>query len=542
MPGPRIAVLLGAGASADAGLPLTSQLAHNIVERANDENPRFPAWVRALNFIYGSMVGHQAADGSNPLGAVNIEHLISAVRLLRQRDTHEAAPFVSAWRVLSLGGTDTRGERRSLGGYLKRAIDDTIGDRPHSDEGKLFDAIAEIYEELSGTADAAVYDEVEGHLLLEIKKELLATESVDYLRPIADLARAQPGGLDVITLNYDLTIETLAAETDGLKLDTGITRWGPGKRLAFRKVDGQINLFKLHGSLDWEVTPPREDKRVNAPGISSSRAFDLRARPWIVVGDREKLATDGPTLALLRGAEDALGRTDHLVVVGYSFADGHINAMVRDWMLGNAKRTLSILEYEWPTPRSDYGMRGALVRAYASRLLDQAPGSTPRLRAFAGRTRDVLREALTSLPEPDPDPYVVISTSLEGGLLTVEVENRGPDLFDVGISAGVVLPPQPDLELGAGLRLPGPRTRAIDLRSSVEQIEQNPHRAGAIVGATLTVGLGLFRRNEKVMAFGAPPDDAVEVTVTVDGESRSGHREFKHRESVRPEARGHAGG
>lgn len=88
----RTIVLLGAGASRDAGLPLTSQLAEMLVARFNRQSPRLP-FVQALNFVYSAMIGHQGEDGSDPLRAVNIETLISAVRLLQQRESHEVAPF-----------------------------------------------------------------------------------------------------------------------------------------------------------------------------------------------------------------------------------------------------------------------------------------------------------------------------------------------------------------------------------------------------------------------------------------------------------------
>lgn len=66
----RVAVLLGAGASADAGLPLTTALAEMIVRDVNASarlaGGALPNSVRALNFVYGSTVGYQAEDGSDP--------------------------------------------------------------------------------------------------------------------------------------------------------------------------------------------------------------------------------------------------------------------------------------------------------------------------------------------------------------------------------------------------------------------------------------------------------------------------------------------
>lgn len=81
----RVIVLLGAGASVDAGLPLTSQLAARLVDAANSGRSRRPPtpMVQALNFTYGALVGHHAESGRNPLEAVNIERLNLALLLLQ---------------------------------------------------------------------------------------------------------------------------------------------------------------------------------------------------------------------------------------------------------------------------------------------------------------------------------------------------------------------------------------------------------------------------------------------------------------------------
>ncbi|MFP3821562.1 hypothetical protein SB658_22970, partial [Bacillus sp. SIMBA_008] len=80
-------------------------------------------------------------------------------------------------------------------------------------------------------------------------------------------------------------------------------------------------------------------------------------QPWIVVGDREKLATDGPTLELLHAAEEAIERADHLVIVGYRFADAHVNHVIRNWMLRSETRTVGVIEPTWsyPEPGSFFG-------------------------------------------------------------------------------------------------------------------------------------------------------------------------------------------
>lgn len=59
------------------------------------EVPSDSGVTEALNFVYGEMAAHRGARGENPLAAVNTERLISAVRLLADRDNHEVNRLTS---------------------------------------------------------------------------------------------------------------------------------------------------------------------------------------------------------------------------------------------------------------------------------------------------------------------------------------------------------------------------------------------------------------------------------------------------------------
>src|SRR3954453_17786314 len=86
---PRISFLLGAGASADARLPMTGQLTRCIVES-------LPSSL-ALRFVCSALIGHRGVQGVSPFADLDVERVFSAVRLLAERRDHEAAPFVYAW-------------------------------------------------------------------------------------------------------------------------------------------------------------------------------------------------------------------------------------------------------------------------------------------------------------------------------------------------------------------------------------------------------------------------------------------------------------
>ena len=422
----RTVVLLGAGASADAGLPLTSRLAELIVEDANTTSRPNDPIVRTLNFVYGAMVGQQGDDGGNPLTAVNIEKLISAVRLLQAREGHEVAPFVSSWKQGAYGfGRNVASSRRV------REVESGVGDlfsKHHSNGSKLVEAIADIARDITKPQSDSVFKKVESLLLSGIRAKLSALGDVGYLHPLGDLARTQAGGLEIVTLNYDLGIETMAAEMS-IDLDTGIDRWRPGVPMDFELAEGRLNLYKLHGSLNWAVQNPR-DSLIQAPTIRVVGS-DSESLPWIVVGDREKLATDGPTLDLLHAASRALARADHLVVIGYSFADNHINAMIRDWMAADAARTVTTLDPYWPD-FSGSDPRARIASHYGGGDSYNVEGKEPRLLPIRAGTKEALSRALTEFPSR-VDPYVESSIEWTPSGPRVKFKLLGPGLDGVSV-------------------------------------------------------------------------------------------------------------
>ena len=459
----RTIVLLGAGASADAGLPLTSALAAAIVQKANDTvdarglPPGPPDWVRALNAVYAGMVGHQGLRGGNPLTAVNVETLISAVRLLQNRDSHEVAPFVAAWSP-ALSNFDS--------GEIPPQPGDKIADvisRGLMGHGGMIGR--DISEAVATIARAALrpdlqkpFADAEIFILRSLVELLDDIGDVSYFQPLVDLARSQSGGLDVITLNYDLTVETIAAR-NGVRVVRGIEAWQPGQPLVFPYEDGVLNLMKLHGSLDWrraagerklpsELTPPRLDIVEPQAMVDGDRRSQLS---WIVVGDREKLATDGPTLALNFAARDALTRATHLAVVGYSFSDGHINAMIRDWLAADDARTISVLDLRWPRERyyrEARDFKSVLLATYGRDHDWENHRLLPRMIPVEGRTKDQLSAVLAARPHLPPEHLVTAHATRTEDHIQIDLTWHGIELSDVTVEAHTptVLgrPPRPD--------------------------------------------------------------------------------------------------
>jgi hypothetical protein len=435
-------MLLGAGSSLDAGLPLTNQLAEMLVRQINDDAGGVSRDVlAALNFVYGAMIGHASDAGENPLATVNVEKLFSAVRLLQTRHTHEAAAFVESWKpaIARFDSSDSRRSDRDLIGIIDRSL------LNGSSGSELVTMIREIALAGISAGDGSVFQKLNDELMVRACGILATIRSVDYLEPITRLAREQDGGLDIATLNYDLTIETAAANA-GVELSTGIERWQPGSEIELDPSDGRINLLKLHGSIDWARETSADNmtyRTLHSYDVRRLPAGTANRSPVMVIGDREKLETDGPTLPLLSAFEKMLRRTDRLVVVGYSFADEHINRLVRAWLNAEAHRTIVILDPGWPPPGelnlyADREFRAQLQRLAISEdvtyFADGERSRPIRVRVIRESAKSGLSGALESSQGPAELRVQTVFCNDDSAMPTLRLINRGRPLSSVNLS------------------------------------------------------------------------------------------------------------
>jgi len=93
-------LLLGAGASVEAGVPHSFAMTSRILEEFQKEDRHSQA-SQVLQFVIGGLLFQKGIQGHNPLrSGINVEDLFNAVRLLAERHTLEAAPFVGSWHAM----------------------------------------------------------------------------------------------------------------------------------------------------------------------------------------------------------------------------------------------------------------------------------------------------------------------------------------------------------------------------------------------------------------------------------------------------------
>jgi hypothetical protein len=353
-------VLLGAGASVEAGVPTAPYLAAELAGRVEQRStPWNEHEAKALNFVIAQMRAHAASMGESGLIGPDVEELFSAVQMLTDREHVEVAPFVRAWHpaIDSFASEDRIDLTRVVLDSLERSAFDPVGKAVRS--------------LIRGGSSPYTYRRLLVRLqacLCEILR--LKPEAFAYLKPLLRL----PGRAVIATLNYDLGVENAAAALK-MQLDVGVETWTGGVDWSW-SGNTTTRLLKLHGSIDWQRQQDRDtfDLQPLRVGVTSEVIDD----PLIIFGRREKLRAEGPFLAMLAEFERSLAKSSALLVVGYSFRDEHINVVLKRWLIADQDRRLAVIDPSFPESYHEFGWSGGPYPLIASLAWLAEPPTDPR--------------------------------------------------------------------------------------------------------------------------------------------------------------------
>jgi hypothetical protein len=308
-----IAIFMGAGASKTFGYPLTRELMLKIL-RGLDEG-------KVLN-----EKPPKAANGAPTPGRELFEFLS---RLLPgDRMTEETVPMVTG--VLSL-------------------VDFALS----TGQVLLPGSTIEYTRRMRGLLDRALLEVIPDHEMWRGSKkrqEPYYLEALAWLRGL--MSRRPPGGVAIITTNYDMMSDLPVMEASGVKRDTrgwNIASTAQKVDFGFRWVHPQVlkeervfsrperpkmALFKLHGSTNWLRCPLCENIYINPRGPISLIAGDdsgewdnechcsnTQLEAQIVSPSFVRGMQEPNLIATWKNALDFLREADHWVMVGYSFPD-----------------------------------------------------------------------------------------------------------------------------------------------------------------------------------------------------------------------------
>ncbi len=320
----KITVLFGAGASKDAGLPdayeLTEQVYNELVKAKSNDAVLYAV-------VVAKLIARNAKNGQSPFNSINIEDVYDGLKRLLNRDSDLLSEFVSGWDPISassskpfnaekfaqnLAQTFEFSTRRNLEGRVHLGIN----------QRNLTELVTELDRCFGGDLHqyrGASLEPFLATLSLILNIENTKTSYMEeFLNKHCDHVEC------IATLNYDQLVETSLANINR-NVDFGLTYWNEKRFVRFHGKS--LKLLKLHGSTNWFVQKHDEIwiGEPNASVFPSSRAM-------IFGGQSDKLVPYGPFLHLRHQFDQFLQASSVLLVVGYSFRDLHLNALIRSWI------------------------------------------------------------------------------------------------------------------------------------------------------------------------------------------------------------------
>ncbi|MCW5824864.1 MAG: SIR2 family protein [Cyanobacteria bacterium TGS_CYA1] len=204
-------------------------------------------------------------------------------------------------------------------------------------------------DELRSSRKNAVLEQLKSAIVKILVKTLwlreYESERLNYFEPLCIYVQHKPA--HVATLNWDNVFETTFRKLfPPLDLDEGLVLKNslipsPGRKFfpGFQDDNQNLKFLKLHGSADLKHgTEWNYDKNMEEGFWIKSIGFDyVQADIVLGVGKEQRIKEEPYLWSLFQKFSDLLSVCNKLHVVGYSFSDDHINELLIDRLLKNAK-------------------------------------------------------------------------------------------------------------------------------------------------------------------------------------------------------------
>jgi hypothetical protein len=321
----KVVFLLGAGASFDAGCELSTGMLVSLKEEIN--NPSGPeedfiSYKDDFNEIYHFILAslryqstlRDASVSSNAY--VNIEDFVMVLRQLIDKEFIIPYPLIGNWN--------------------DRILKWELNNR-----------------------NVNVFERFKDFIVLQLVKKWTQFDqekAAKILQPLRNmLGSSENVVLNVFSLNYDLIFEQIFNTQHSRILDNGFSeRNVSDSKIRYWASDfnnelnqTKINLYKLHGSLNWEYNQETQEITIK------ENIYDRR-EPLIIFGSSSKMLSFDPFLYILSKFREKLEQATLFVVVGYSFHDKYINNMLIQQLSQNTTedKPKKILVIDPSTPRT----------------------------------------------------------------------------------------------------------------------------------------------------------------------------------------------
>lgn len=404
-------ILLGAGASMDAGLPDAITATNLILKELVTMGERAEPISQVIQYVVGSLLAHKGRMLANPFDGIDVESVFNALVFLAELEESDAYPFVQSWDSMIAKFDVVGPNRNALDGaveLLHGCLVETDGPPYLTMDAIDFEiAIRSLIKEYRVRAGrGAVFREAANVLKQQMEKlcTIFDTTKFSYLKPVLNpLKLGTQEYLPIITLNYDQGIESICKATN-TAYTTGMVPWTEtGVLLTDSKG---VILLKLHGSVDWRLenvpvsdqTPLPHSRIVLEKGaidtsikigqryLQEESTFEGPLRnvmaqeersehlgKAVIFGHRNKLTPEGPLLDQIFEFRSLLQHAERVTVVGYSFRDAHINHLLTSWINADQKHLVRIISPNFEKNAVGYGksLINALKRSRRLEIINE---------------------------------------------------------------------------------------------------------------------------------------------------------------------------
>ena len=287
----EVILLLGAGASVEAGVPDSCNMIEEIENLISSE-PDWSEYRELYRYIKSSIFFADGLDGIFGDNVhFNIERLVNVLDELQKKERHELYPFVGAWNP---------------------KLQEVAGD----DFSNVHNFRKEIVQILRNKWVA-----------------LPETEAAAYYKGFLRFQKQYQHPLRVFSLNYDLCVEQTCGNTN-VQRGFSERRWDWRMFDETSEDDLPLLLYKLHGSLDWYFKNDQVQYSDSTPVIKDDEIA-------LIFGTSYKLQYLDPFLFLAYELRRwTLDSARIIICIGYGFSDDHINGILGQALRQNHERKL----------------------------------------------------------------------------------------------------------------------------------------------------------------------------------------------------------
>ncbi|MBK8243423.1 MAG: SIR2 family protein [Saprospiraceae bacterium] len=313
----------GAGASYDSGCKLSSGMLEDLKRKiSSSDNETFNKPEKeALKFLLSCLEYHSEwrtlETSENFKFTPNIEELALLIRRVKNRENFLPYPITGNWA-----------DKLVL-------LESEFDSLPESDKQA---------DTLFGSLDRIIKS--------RLLREWLEPSNLEFLNPLKEFFQSYPSTnfrMDIFSLNNDMVLEKYFT-------DNQINPWRgfvSGEWRGFEEENipedyGRINLYKLHGSLDWVRLDSGEFKEKDKLVPEDEQYIEQEHNPYVIFGQGTKTFSVEPFFSLLQQFQKKLKEKSYIFVIGYSFFDPYINNLLIKAVNGDSKKLIIINPFFGP--------------------------------------------------------------------------------------------------------------------------------------------------------------------------------------------------